>query len=235
VVVERALAGDDEGLVLVAEHQTAGRGRLDRTWETPARAALTFSVLLRPRIDDARWTWLPLLAGLAVTEGIEAAGGPRCELKWPNDVLCRGGKVGGLLVERVETTRGPAAVLGVGLNVSTTRHELPVETATSLLLESQLQDRPSPDRTVLLRELLVALGDRYREWADAEGDARQGLAAAYLRASATVGRDVRIQLPSGAVLEARAVDVDPSGSLVVEGPSGRRSVSAGDVVHVRAG
>jgi BirA family transcriptional regulator, biotin operon repressor / biotin---[acetyl-CoA-carboxylase] ligase len=229
VVAERARAGESEGLVVVAEHQTAGRGRLDRTWETPERAALTFSVLLRPAVPDRSWPWLPLLAGLAVADGIIAAGGPPCELKWPNDVMYDGLKLAGLLVERVDTTHGPAAVLGIGLNVTTLRHELPVETATSLLLTGML----TADRSRLLSEVLLALDARYVAWRDADGDASRGLAQEYQHRCDTVGREVEVQLPTGERVHGTAVGVGAGGPLVVETSTGRIELSAGDVVHVR--
>jgi BirA family biotin operon repressor/biotin-[acetyl-CoA-carboxylase] ligase len=231
-VAERARRGEPSGLVLVAEHQTAGRGRLDRGWETPARAALTFSVLLRPDgVPDRRWPWLPVVAGLAVVEGVEAAGGPACGLKWPNDVLHDGLKTAGILVERIETPRGPAAVLGVGLNVSTTRDELPVPTATSLALAGAT----GLDRTSLLLEVLAALRRRYDGWRRSGGQPGRDLLEEYRRRCVTLGQSVRVHLPSGVVLEGTAVDLDADGALVVESRGQRASVSAGDVVHVRPG
>jgi BirA family transcriptional regulator, biotin operon repressor / biotin---[acetyl-CoA-carboxylase] ligase len=225
----RAREGAPEGLVLVTEHQTAGRGRLDRTWVTPPRAALTFSVLLRPAVDDRRWPWLPLLTGVAVVEAVRAAGGPPCSLKWPNDVLAGGRKVAGLLAERVEGGGAPAAVLGIGLNVAQEEHELPVETATSLLAEGAVVDR-----TALLVELLGALRRWCSTWSAAGGDpVACGLAAAYQEACVTVGQEVRVLLPSGAPLEGRAVAVDPDGALLVDAGDRRVAVNAGDVVHVR--
>ncbi len=155
VVAARAQAGEQHGLVVVAEHQTAGRGRLSRVWETPPRAALTFSVLVRPgEADGAAWPLLPLLTGVAVVDGIAAAGGPTCGLKWPNDVVHEDLKVAGLLAERVDTPTGPAAVLGIGLNVTTTEAELPVPTATSLLLVAGR----APSREDLLLAVLDRLG-----------------------------------------------------------------------------
>jgi BirA family biotin operon repressor/biotin-[acetyl-CoA-carboxylase] ligase len=228
----RARHDEPEGLVLVAEHQTAGRGRLDRRWETPARSALTFSVLLRPAgVPDRRWPWLPLLAGVAVVEGIAAAGGPECGLKWPNDVQHDGLKVAGILVERLETSQGPAAVLGIGLNVSTTLEELPVPTATSLAAAGA----PDLDRTALLLALLAALGRRYDAWGRSGGDPASGVLEDYRRHCVTVGQQVRVHLPAGTVLEGTAVGIDADGALVV-GSGGRRvTLSAGDVVHVRPG
>lgn len=223
VLAERARAGAAEGLVLVAEHQVAGRGRLDRAWQTPARSALTFSVLLRPDVAPARWPWLPLMAGVAVHDAVGAGVG----LKWPNDVLLGELKLAGILAERVETSTGPAAVLGIGLNVSTTREELPVPTATSLSLAGH-----DVDRTDLLVDLLTELDRVYAVWAGGSaGD--ELLRSTYTRRCATVGQLVRVELPSGETLTGSAVDVDLAGRLVVRSGGTTTVVGAGDVVHVR--
>jgi BirA family biotin operon repressor/biotin-[acetyl-CoA-carboxylase] ligase len=229
VVSARAGEGAPEGLVVVADHQTAGRGRLDRSWVTPPGAALTFSVLLRPQVADHRWPWLPLLAGVAVVEAVEDAGGPPCVLKWPNDLLYDGRKLAGLLVERVETPTGPAAVLGIGLNVSTTDEELPVAGAASLAGVGW----PGLDRALLLVQLLDSLGRRLRRWGRDDGDPQGGLMEAYLARCETVGRQVRVHLPSGSQLVGTAVGIAENGGLVVDHGSGQVTVSAGDVVHVR--
>jgi BirA family biotin operon repressor/biotin-[acetyl-CoA-carboxylase] ligase len=225
LVAERARSGAGEGLVVVADHQTAGRGRLDRTWETPAGTALTFSLLLRPTASAADWPWLPLLTGHATAKALTALGFA-AGVKWPNDVLIGERKVAGILVERIETEDGPAAVVGVGLNTGMTAEQLPVPTATSLLLESEA-DEP-PDRSEVLGSLLAAIRDAYDAWRSGEAPAE-----AYAAASVTVGRLVRVDLPDGTVLEGRAVTVDSSGRLVVEAADGRHEVGAGDVVHVR--
>jgi BirA family biotin operon repressor/biotin-[acetyl-CoA-carboxylase] ligase len=229
LVIERARSGAAEGLVVAAEHQTAGRGRLDRTWETPARSALTFSVLLRPTAPTAAWPWLPLLAGYAVDKALKAAGF-EASVKWPNDVLLDGQKVAGILVERVETDAGPAAVVGVGLNVGMTAEELPVPEATSLAVASP---GAVPDRTQLLVSLLASLWESYTAWQEGGDLAGMRLAESYVAACATIGRQVRIDLPSGEVLNGTASGIDPSGRLLVEHGGGRTAVSAGDVVHVR--
>ncbi len=223
VVSERARAGAPEGLVLVAEHQTAGRGRLDRTWVTPARSALTFSVLLRPATEPARWPWLPLLTGVSVHDAV----GHGTRLKWPNDVLLGDHKLAGILVELVETPGGPAAVVGIGLNVSTTADELPVPTATSLTVAGL-----DVDRTDLLLRILAELARIYVNW----NRSRPGddlLRTAYLRRCATIGQLVRVDLPSGESLTGTAVDVDHAGRLVVRSGGETTVVGAGDVVHVR--
>src|SRR5580693_1107190 len=121
-LLARALGGAPEGVVLAAEEQSAGRGRMGRTWVSPPRAALTFSLLVRPAaVPPARRGWLPLLAGVAVASAVTAVTGVQTRLKWPNDVLAGPAKLGGILAEAV----GDAVVVGVGLNVSTEPGELP--------------------------------------------------------------------------------------------------------------
>ncbi len=222
-VLERARDGAPEGLVLVAEHQTAGRGRLDRAWVTPARSALTFSLLLRPGTEPSRWPWLPLLTGVSVQDAV----GHGSRLKWPNDVLLGDHKLAGILVELVETPAGPAAVVGIGLNVSTTVEELPVPTATSLAIAGH-----HVDRTDLLAGILAELDRTYANWTQSRpGD--EMLRTAYLRRCATIGQLVRVDLPSGESLTGTAVDVDHAGRLVVRSGGETTVVGAGDVVHVR--
>ena len=227
VVADRARAGAGEGLVVVAEHQRAGQGRLGRVWEAPRGAGLTFSVLLHPPVADRRWPWLPLLTGTAVIEAVTAAGGPACLLKWPNDVLLDGLKLAGVLAERVGTPSGPAAVVGIGLNVSQTPAELPVPTAVSLAAAGHVVDR-----TVLLRAVVERLQALYADWVrDGAGDGARARHR-YLALSDTVGREVRVELPRG-VLEGRALDVDEDGALVVTSGGRTHHVTAGDVVHLR--
>ena len=229
VAADRAREGATEGLVVVAEHQTAGRGRLDRSWEAPARSSLTFSLLVRPTVPAADWPWLPLLTGYTVAKALRAEGYD-AGVKWPNDVLAGDRKLVGILVERVETPTGPAAVLGVGLNVSLTEDELPVPAATSLALESGAE----PDRTHLLVELLRSLLEAYDAWQAGGTDATGRLRSSYAAACLTVGRDVRVDLPGGQVLTGRATGIDEAGRLVVLGADGETVVGAGDVVHVRS-
>ncbi|MBB6628963.1 biotin--[acetyl-CoA-carboxylase] ligase [Nocardioides sp. KIGAM211] len=225
LAVARAREGAAEGLVVVTEHQTAGRGRLDRTWETPERAALTFSVLLRPEVPAARWPWLPLLTGYVVGEVLREHGAD-AGVKWPNDVLVGPLKLVGILVERVDSPSGPAAVVGIGINVTTTRAELPVETATSLALEGV-----DVDRSDLLLALVARLLGEYAAW---QRDPGTTLRAAYEQACVTIGREVRVELPTGAPLTGTATGIDAGGRLLVRGPDGETAVGAGDVVHVRA-
>jgi BirA family transcriptional regulator, biotin operon repressor / biotin---[acetyl-CoA-carboxylase] ligase len=218
------------GVVVVAEHQTAGRGRLDRTWEAPPRSALTVSAFVRPvGVTAGQWPWLPLITGLAVAASVHRTADVAASLKWPNDVMVEDRKVGGILVERIDRPdASPAAVIGIGLNVSQTRGELPVPEATSLLIEGAA----TLDRSVLLKAILRGLGGLLTRWEAAEGGVA-GLHQAYVEASSTVGRPVRVSLPGGEVVEGDAVAVDDAGRLVVRTDSGDRSLGAGDVLHLR--
>ncbi len=224
-LAEAARAGAAEGTVHTTDHQVAGRGRLDRVWESPEGSGIAVSVLLRPtEVPAGQWVWLPLLVGLAVAATVEECG-VAVGLKWPNDVEVDGRKIAGILLERVDTSDGPAAVVGVGLNVSMRADELPVDTATSLLLE----DASETDRTVVLRLLLRNLEALYRAWRGAGGDPAAGVRDSYVRRCVTLGSDVTVALPDGSTLEGRAEDVDDVGRLVVGGTP----VSAGDITHVR--
>lgn len=209
--------------VLVAEVQTAGRGRLDRAWSSPRGAGLTFSVLVHPGAPTASWGWLSLLAGVALHDAVGTH--VECALKWPNDLLdARGGKLSGILAQ----SSGERVVIGIGVNVTTQRDELPVPTASSLALCGA-----HPDRTTLLGEILARLAARYDAWSAAGCDAeRSGLADAYRAACTTLGREVSVETPVETV-RGRALDVDAGGRLVLEVARQRRAIAAGDVTHVR--
>ena len=214
-----------EGTVLVAEAQDAGRGRIGRTWTSPAGAGLTFSVLLRPaEVPRERWGWLPLLAGVALASALPDVD---ARLKWPNDLLVGASrrKAAGILAE----VAGDAVVLGIGLNVTLTQDELPPDRPDTTSLA--LAGAALLDRNELLPAILDALAGEYASWRAAAGDAAaSGLLAAYRERCDTLGRDVRVDVPGGAPLFGRATDVDAEGRLVV----GSQVVAAGDVVHVRA-
>jgi BirA family transcriptional regulator, biotin operon repressor / biotin---[acetyl-CoA-carboxylase] ligase len=228
-----ARAGAAAGSVLVAEEQTAGRGRLDRSWQSPTGAGLTFSVLLRPvEVAPGSRGWLPLLTGVAVARALAGRSAVDARLKWPNDVLAGGPedprKLAGILAEQA----GGAIVVGVGLNVSATREELPSGQATSLMLARGR----NLDRQGILTAVLGELEQWYLRWTGSArpGDAAEsGLRTAYLQVCSTIGQQVRVELPGGGVLAGRADDVDDAGRLLVSALDGVHAVSAGDVVHVR--
>lgn len=217
--------------VLIAEHQTGGRGRHARPWVSAPRALVTVSAVLdMPGMDLADIGWLPLLAGVAVVDVLRGTAGVDAELKWPNDVLIGGRKVVGILAEVAATAPVPTVVVGIGLNVSLTEDELPVPTATSLLLE----DAEVTDRTVLVRAILRELARRHREW-EAAGWKVDTLAAAYKERCGTLGRRVRAELPGDRELIGTAIDVDVEGRIVIEADGKSPvAVSAGDITHLRA-
>lgn len=212
VVAERARAGEPAGLVVVAEEQTAGRGRLDRSWVSPPRAGLTLSVLLRPDLPADRLAWVPLWGGLAVAAALREQAGLDAALKWPNDVLVAERKIAGLLAE---VPVDGAVVLGLGLNVTTTREELPVPGATSMALEGA----STVDRDTVLRAVLRSL----------TAVLAQASPQAYRERCSTLGRQVRIELPGGRSVSGTAEGVDDAGRLLVDGVAH----GVGDVVHLR--
>ncbi|MER6038181.1 MULTISPECIES: biotin--[acetyl-CoA-carboxylase] ligase [unclassified Streptomyces] len=233
LVASAAAGRADEGAVLVAEEQTAGRGRLDRQWTAPPRSGLFFSVLLKPaEVPVARWGWLPLLTGVAVATGLSRAAGVDTALKWPNDLLVTVGgeerKTGGILAERAGDD---GVVIGVGINVSLRAQELPVPQAGSLVLAGAV----STDRDPLLRGVLRSLEDWYGRWRSAGGDpAVSGLQETYAAGCATLGRTVRAELPGNRSVVGEAIAVDGDGRLVIATESGvREPVGAGDIVHLR--
>ncbi|MET9665520.1 biotin--[acetyl-CoA-carboxylase] ligase [Streptomyces sp. NPDC006475] len=223
-----------EGAVLVAEEQTAGRGRLDRSWTAPARSGLFLSVLLRPgpQVPVERYGWLPLLTGVAVATGLSRAAGVDMSLKWPNDLLVTVGgeerKTGGILAERAGDG---GVVIGMGINVTLREDELPVPSAGSLALANAV----STDRDPLLRAVLRSLEQWYGKWREAGGDAGlSGVQEAYAAGCATLGRRVRAELPGDRSVTGEAIALDGAGRLVLAtGDGTRETVGAGDIVHLR--
>lgn len=221
-----AQAGAPEGLAVVAEEQTAGRGRSGRRWLTPPGSALALSVVLRPTLPAGQAGRLTMLGGLAACDAVEQVAGVPAGLKWPNDVLINGRKVAGLLVETAFTGQDlDYAVLGIGLNVSWAPADDQVAfPATSLEAEAGR----SVDRTSLLRAILAGLEVRY---ADVAG----GQLFADWRGRLTM-LGAAVELETGAAAEpfrGVAEDVDPDGALLVRGPDGglRRFLAAD--VHLR--
>jgi BirA family biotin operon repressor/biotin-[acetyl-CoA-carboxylase] ligase len=222
-----AAADPRPGTIVLADHQTAGRGRLDRQWETPPGSALTFSAVVDPRLRDQDWPLLPLATALAVADGVRRATGLEPELKWPNDLWLGAGpaegKFCGILLERVASSNDPdrpVAVIGIGINVAMSAAELPVPTATSLALAGS-----QADRLTVFEEVAAALA---RTLDDLAADPVAVLER-YRAACATIGQYVEVHLPGGDVLRGRAEGVDERGRLLVDGTA----VGAGDVVRVR--
>lgn len=227
----RAKAGDDDGWphlsTLVTRNQTAGRGRLDRTWVAPDGSALAISVLLRAiPVDPTARSWIPLIAGLAMSEAIaEQLPGHDVAVKWPNDVLVDGYKICGILAEAT----ADAVIVGAGVNTAMTIEQLPVPTATSF---AALGIDVDEDR--LLSAYLGRL-DAHLSELTVSGDAvASGLLEAVSARCATLGKAVRVSMPADRILEGVATAIDANGRLLVESDGVEHPISAGDVVHVRA-
>jgi len=235
-LLDEARRGAPEGVVAVADHQEAGRGRLGRRWEAPPGANLLVSVLLRPALPPGSRHLASAVVALAASDAIAGLTGLATGLKWPNDLLAPDGrKLAGVLAEAdlgvPPDPAGAPVVVGIGVNVGwpADLDDLPPDlagTATSLVRETGRQG----DRSALLDALLDALEPRVADLGDPVGRARQ--AAALRSRCVTLGAAVRVQLANGA-FEGTARDVTDEGHLVVETPAGRRTVVAGDVVHLR--
>lgn len=219
--------GAAEGLVYVADHQTAGRGRLDRRWEAPPGSSLLVSVLLRPSIAPADAHRVTAAVGLAASDACASVARFDARLKWPNDLVVDDRKLGGILAEAVvEGGRVRAVVVGMGLNVNWPS-PLPDDLAATATA-CNLVAGHEVDRDALLDAFLDRLGARY----DAL-DSASTLDDVRAR-SATLGRDVRVELPGDRVLVGRAADLADDGALLVETRPGEViRVSVGDVVHLR--
>ncbi len=227
-LLSRHRAGADiDGVVLVAEHQSAGRGRNGRSWSTPPRSQIAVSVGLGVAgLAPAAWGWLPLLTGVAVVDAVAATTGIEPGLKWPNDILVGEHKLGGILAE--VAAPDPVVVIGLGLNVSLRADEAPDGRATSLLMLGSTMI----DRSALLGAVLAEWTARIDRWRVLGGD-DPALADDYRRRSVTLGTRVRALLPGGREVIGTATDIDPTGQLQID--TGRETVpvAAGDITHLR--
>ena len=203
------------GDVVAAEFQSAGRGRLSRSFDAARSTALLFSFYIQPTRNREDWGWLPLIAGVSVAQTLSKYG---ARVKWPNDILIKEKKVSGLIAEVL----GDGVVIGIGINVGMATSELPVPTATSLLIEGAV----NLTRNQLLADLLNTFERNFACWDQGENE----IAEEYLALSATVGTKVRVEYPDGSTEIALAVAISPKGELVLD--SGAH-VQAGDIVHLR--
>jgi BirA family biotin operon repressor/biotin-[acetyl-CoA-carboxylase] ligase len=226
-VLNQARQGAAEGLVAVAEHQTAGRGRLDRRWESPPGVNLLASVLLRPGCAADALHLCSGAVALAAADACAEAAGVEPVLKWPNDLLVGGYKLAGVLAEAdFDGSRLRGVVVGIGVNVGWPG---PAE-AGGTCLDDVGGRAQSVDKEIVLDLLLAGLARR-RPLLDEEAG-RRTLADEVRRRCATLGQRVRVTLPNEELTGAASA-IDDAGHLVVETESGRRLVSAGDVVHLR--
>jgi BirA family biotin operon repressor/biotin-[acetyl-CoA-carboxylase] ligase len=224
--IVRAAAGQNapEGFLAVTDHQTAGRGRLGRTWSSPPGQSLLFSLLLRPDTPPAELAPLTLVAGLAVAEALPV----EARVRWPNDVVIGGAKLAGILAELETRPDGTSVVfLGVGVNANVPAADLP-ETerlpATSLLVELGAP----VDRLALLERVIDLLQAAYREF---ENHGFRALFDRYAALDALTDAEVTLQVGEETVT-GRGAGVDAGGRLVLDLADGRRAFEAGEVVHV---
>jgi BirA family biotin operon repressor/biotin-[acetyl-CoA-carboxylase] ligase len=220
---EQANAGASEGLVALADFQSAGRGRLDRQWRAPARSALLCSILLRPKVDVDQLQLVLGAVALSARSTLVRLCGLRPELKWPNDLVVGENKLAGVLAEVVTTAEGLAMVVGLGINLTDRPQDLP---STSV--------RGETDITLSARALLDILLEEL-EWRYAlleTQEARAVLHAEYERALVTVGQRVRIERLDDVVV-GEALGIDGCGRLIVDVDGLEMIFSTGDVVHLR--
>jgi BirA family biotin operon repressor/biotin-[acetyl-CoA-carboxylase] ligase len=220
-----ARGGAPEGTVAVAEYQSAGRGRMDRRWESLVGASLLTSVLFRPDFDPSELHLCTAAMALAAAEACWQVAGVGTVIKWPNDLLVGGAKLAGVLAEAEFESMSCAVVVGLGLNVG-----WPGPAGVGGTCLDDLSATPV-DRDALLDALLDALSGRRALLDSAPG--RREVAAELRRRCATLGQRVRVELAAGAVVGV-AVEVDDAGHLVVQTATGLCTVSAGDVVHLRS-
>ncbi|HXD31558.1 MAG TPA: biotin--[acetyl-CoA-carboxylase] ligase [Pyrinomonadaceae bacterium] len=222
-----AQQGADEGLTIVAAEQTAGRGRLERSWISPAGAGLYTSIVLRPRLNPSVWSLIPLMAALAVHDALNESCGIAADIKWPNDILFAERKLCGILAETIETSAGRAAIVGVGINL--TSQSFPEE-----LKESATSVEAAAGKVVSIGEvlpsLLRALGNRYAQLQDDQSQ----IVTDWL-AHSTYGHNKRVSVTSGyEQFSGTTRGLESDGALRVETESGEiRIVRAGDVFSLR--
>jgi len=223
-LAQRALEGAPEGLVAVADFQSAGRGRLERRWESPPGASLLCSILLRPDVAPDQLQLVVACVALAARAALVRLSGVRPALKWPNDLIVGDAKIAGLLAEIVAVDERLAVVVGIGVNLT---HEGPANVvSTSVRAESGVTITPPALLDILLDEL-----EARRASLDSS-DGQATLRDEYQRALVTLGRLVRVERTND-VLVGLATSVDEFGQLIVVVDGEEVAVTVGDVVHVR--
>ncbi|WP_319431208.1 biotin--[acetyl-CoA-carboxylase] ligase [Mycobacterium sp. RTGN5] len=227
-LLARHAAGEDiRGAVLLAEHQSAGRGRNGRSWSAPPRSQIALSIgVSADGVDAEGWGWLPLLTGVALVDAVRASTGIEAGVKWPNDVLVGTGKLAGILAE--VAAPDPVIVVGLGLNVTLTAEEAPDPRATSL----QMLGAAVLDREVVVGAILRELTARIADWQAAKGPDRR-LIEDYRKRSLTLGARVRATMPGDREITGIAIDIDTLGRLSIDTGSEVTTVSAGDITHLR--
>ena len=224
-----ASEGAAEGLAILADEQTAGRGRLQRAWSSPKGAGLYFSLLLRPAIPQDQWPLITFVAALAVGDALREAAGVETDIKWPNDLLSGERKICGILAEAIDTPLGRSVILGIGINL--TQRAFPeelVDVATSVAEASGRQ----PDRETILAALLRALSRWYSLLHEPAG--REKIVAAWTsRSSYAKGRLVQVS-NGDEVWQGMTCGIEDDGALRLDTAGGEvKLIRAGDVYSVR--
>jgi BirA family transcriptional regulator, biotin operon repressor / biotin---[acetyl-CoA-carboxylase] ligase len=229
-VARLALQGAEEGLSVVADEQTAGRGRLQRTWVSPKGAGVYFSILLRPTIPLKQWALMTFMAALAVGDALLTACGLQTDIKWPNDILAGERKICGILAETIETDAGRALVIGIGINLR--RDAFPEELAEKAISVAEATNR-RPERENILAALVQAISRWYSLLQESDG-ARKIVAAWVSRSSYAEGKLVKV-INGDETLRGTTRGVEEDGALRLETETnGIRVIRSGDVVSVRA-
>lgn len=230
--LQAAGKGEPEGAVFIADEQSAGRGRLGRSWVSPRGASLSLSVIVRPRVPPIQVPLVTLLTAISVAQAIREVTGVSSVIKWPNDVLINGRKVAGILTElRAEQDVVQDLVIGIGVNVNMGGDALPEDVRTSATSLKEETGRET-NRSLLLCVLLQCLENWYEMFQRGE---RDRIIREWLRTSDTIGRWVRVSAP-GEVMEGEATGITPHGALILRQRDGtERNIYSGDVIHVRAG
>ena len=224
-----AAEGAVEGLAVVADEQTAGRGRLQRAWSSPKGAGLYFSILLRPAIPTEHWPLITFMAALAVGDALNEATGLQTDIKWPNDLLSNERKICGILAEAIETPTGRAVILGVGINLTQNAYPPELETVATSVSEATGQ---KPERETILAALLRALPRWYSLLNEQSG--REKIVAAWTNRSSYANGKL-VQVSNGnEVWQGTTCGVEHDGALRLGTASGEiKLVRAGDVYSLR--
>ena len=229
-LARRASEGAEEGLSVVAEEQTAGRGRLQRAWSSPKGAGLYFSILLRPGMPQDHWPLITFMAALAVGDALNEAAGVKTDIKWPNDLLSGERKICGILAEAIDTRTGRAVIVGIGINL--TQAAFPAELMDVATSVSQASRR-EPEREAILAALLLAISRWYSLLSEPDG--REKIVAEWSsRSSYATGKLVQVS-NGNEVFQGTTCGVERDGALRLKTPNGAiKLVRAGDVYSVRS-
>ncbi|MHB1488165.1 MAG: biotin--[acetyl-CoA-carboxylase] ligase [Acidimicrobiales bacterium] len=229
-LLDQARHGAPEGVVAVADYQGAGRGRMGRVWMAPPGASLLASMLFRPNLAPDRLHLLTVIMALAAADACATVAGVEVDIKWPNDLLFGSRKVAGILAEAdLDGATAKAVVVGIGLNLSWPE-PLPDEISAVAVTLSEAAGRRFDDRAGLLVSLLEGLEDRYADLAGVPGQSQQ--VREFRSRCTTLGRSVRVDLADES-FTGTASDLSVEGHLLVDIGMCLRTVTAGDVVHLR--